>query len=374
MGLAAVAAHIATPFTSQAGEGSGLYVSCRREAYGRFAAVIFDRVGDEKVLPLPARGHDLALRPGDDDCVVFARRPGTFACAFAARGHSAATTFGAMPGRHFNGHGVFSTDGRVLYSTENDVAGDAARGVIGIRDATANFQHIGEFDSAGLDPHDMAHLTDGRTLVVANGGIDTDPESGRISLNLATIQPSLVYIDMHTGDIVEKHMLPAHLHKLSIRHLAVGRGDVVIFGCQHEGPAADFPPLIGFHARGAEPVLVEAPRAVHRDFRNYIGSVSRDRSGEIAAALSPRAGLVAFFDVSTFRYLGEHRLSDVCGLAGTGGKGDFVLTNGEGRVERVDASGQARETLRPACRVSWDNHLIAIDSESASRASSLAPR
>ncbi|MGI8724305.1 MAG: DUF1513 domain-containing protein, partial [Methyloceanibacter sp.] len=42
-----------------------------------------------------------------------------------------------------------------------------ARGIIGVRDATDGYKQIGEFPSYGLEPHDVALLGDGRTLVIA---------------------------------------------------------------------------------------------------------------------------------------------------------------------------------------------------------------
>ncbi|WP_410966303.1 DUF1513 domain-containing protein, partial [Salmonella sp. SAL4449] len=90
-------------------------------------------------------------------------------------------------------------------------------------------------------------LGDGRTMVIANGGIRTHPDHGTDELNLADMQPSLVYVDVTTGDLLEEHRLAPALHQLSIRHLAIGAGDTVVFGCQYRGPEDDAPALVGFH-------------------------------------------------------------------------------------------------------------------------------
>jgi uncharacterized protein len=338
-----------------------LFASSRREADGSYAAVLFTGHGDAARIPLPARGHDLTFRPQSRECVVFARRPGTFAAVFADDGRLP-IWFKASEGRHFDGHGVFSSDGRLLYSTENDYTGEESRGVIGVRDPGADYRQIGEFASAGMDPHDMALLSDRRTLVVANGGIELDPETGRTPLNLATMEPALAYIDCATGDVVERHVLDKSLHKLSIRHLAVAAGDLVVFGCQYEGPAADFPPLIGFHRRCEAPVLVEAPKEIHRDLKNYIGSVAADASGTIIAASAPRGGLMTFWDAGSRRYLGEKRLADGCGLAGTGETGGFLLTSGSGQVlEHNPVQGFGRALDAANWRgASWDNHVVRL--------------
>jgi uncharacterized protein len=341
---------------------AALYAAARSEADGSFAAVLFTTEGDTARIALPGRGHDLTFRPGTRECVVFARRPGRFAAVFSDDASRPPIWFASSEGRHFAGHGVYSSDGRLLFSSENDFTGDESRGVIGVRDAGAAYRQIGEFASSGMDPHDVALLSDGRTLVVANGGIETDPETGRIPLNLATMEPSLVYIDTATGDVLERHVLDKGLHKLSIRHLAVAAGDLVVFGCQYEGPAAEFPPLLGFHMRGEQPVLVAAPDGIHRDLKNYIGSVAADSSGTIIAASAPKGGLITFWDAENRHYLGEKRLADGCGIAGEKQKGSFVLTSGTGQVlEHLPLDGFSRTLTSSAwIGTSWDNHIVRL--------------
>jgi hypothetical protein len=58
--------------------------------------------------------------------VAFARRPGRFAVAVPV-GAGQPLWFATGPDRHFFGHGVFSADGRLLYSIENDY--NAAKGL-----------------------------------------------------------------------------------------------------------------------------------------------------------------------------------------------------------------------------------------------------
>jgi uncharacterized protein len=344
------------------GHAQALYAAARAEADGSFSAVLFTTEGDAARMALPGRGHDLTFRPGTRECVVFARRPGRFAGVFSDDAGRAPVWFASSEGRHFDGHGVYSSNSQLLFSSENDYTGDESRGVIGVRDAGAGYKQIGEFASAGMDPHDMALLSDGRTLVVANGGIEMDPETGRIPLNLASMEPSLAYIDSATGDVLECHLLDKSLHKLSIRHLAVTANDLVVFGCQYEGPAADFPPLLGFHRRGEQPMLVPAPGNVHRDLKNYIGSVAADASGTIIAASAPKGGLITFWDAENRRYLGEKRLADGCGIAGEESKGSFVLTSGTGQVvEHMPLDGFSRTLTSSAWTgTSWDNHIVRL--------------
>jgi uncharacterized protein len=335
-----------------------LFASACREASGGYAAVTYgEGCGVRHRVGLPARGHDLVLRPGTPECVVFARRPGTFAVAFSADGSTSPVEFQSQSDRHFFGHGAFSRDGRLLFTSENDF--EAARGVIGVRDATAGYRQIGELDAGGMEPHDMCLLSDARTLVVANGGLETHPLSERENLNVATMEPSLVYVDIETGDLLETYRLPTALHKLSIRHLALARSDLVCFGCQYQGPVGEHPALIGFHKRGDALHLLEAGMNVYRPMHNYVGSVSVDEAGELIAASSPRGGVAIIIDVTARRVIDERRLDDVCGLAPRHAGGGFLLTSGLGVVEAwsrdgVEHAPPHRENL------AWDNHAISF--------------
>src|SRR3546814_15076240 len=97
---------------------------------------------------------------------------------------------GAPDGRHFYGHAVFDRAERLLYTTENDY--EAGRGVIGVWDADAGYARAGELDAHGIGPHDLALGPDGRSLVIANGGLLTHPASGPPHLTPSTLDPTLV--------------------------------------------------------------------------------------------------------------------------------------------------------------------------------------
>jgi len=363
--LGGAAALFAMPASAlgTAGDATGpLYAASCKDAAGKHQAVVFslDR-GLLTAVPLPDRGHDIALSPTARECVVFARRPGNFAAIFDPAGKGAAQFITTRADRHFYGHGAYSTDGKLLYATENDFAN--SRGVIGIRDATDGYRWIGEFATEGTGPHDLAILSDRSTLVIANGGIDTAPETGREMLNLADMHPTLAYIDLHSGELLEQHDLGAAFAELSIRHLAVAPDDTVIFGCQFEGPKTEHPPLVGFHRRGQPPQLVSPPAPILRAMNNYVGSVTVDRTGTIAATSAPRGGIVVYWDVASRRYLGETQLADACGVSPTGQASQFLLTSGAGDM-RLGPEGVTlpdRQTAEMLKAYAWDNHAVLFE-------------
>ncbi|ESY74330.1 DUF1513 domain-containing protein [Mesorhizobium sp. M0051] len=319
---------------------------------GSYGAAVLSEAG--KILhaiDLPDRGHDVTFDPVSTRSVVFARQPGTFAVVFDHSGRDAPLTIASIAGRHFFGHGVFSPDGALLYATENDF--DNAAGVVGIYDARTKFNRIGEFPTHGMGPHELLLLGDGRTIAVANGGIETHPDYGRAELNIATMKPSYVLIDRLTGDLIEKHELPEALHQLSIRHMDADRSGTVWFGCQYRGPGTDRPLLVGRAARGKDLQLLDMPQDVLSGFRNYIGSVAANPAAGTVAVSSPEGNSLVVIDSASGRVVSVTALVEVCGTAldGTG----FMATTGAGEI--VDGSGVTRSEPDYV----WDNHLLRIE-------------
>jgi hypothetical protein len=197
--------------------------------------------------------------------------------------------------RHFYGHGVFSPDGRLLWATEHD--NETRQGLLGVYSATQGYKRIGELKTFGIGPHEVILLADGRTLAVANGGIETHIETngtGREKLNLDTMMPSLAFIDSATGDLVAQHNQVSDLHKLSIRHIAADARGEVWFGAQWEGDAEETPELVGFAGidRPLRIIEPETPRGA--SLAGYIGAVAISGDKRILAASAPRAGRIVY--------------------------------------------------------------------------------
>jgi hypothetical protein len=229
------AADFITPALAGFGE-DGIYVSGCRQGDGSFAAVLFDARGqDIAVLPVETRLHDTTYSHVLNRAVIFARRPGTLAFVIDLGRREIESTIVSPIGRHFYGHGVFSSDGRILYATENDVA--SGEGRIGLYDSSDGYRRIGEIHSGGVGPHELLLHPDGSSLVVANGGIRTNPETGREKLDLDTMVSSLARISLEHGDITELVELPKALRRLSLRHLSVDGTGIVWFGARSHCPS-----------------------------------------------------------------------------------------------------------------------------------------
>lgn len=358
--LAGLSAAIAAPAgmrSAFAGTPEPLFVSACLDGNDAASVAVFGFDGRMVFnTRLPERGHDIAIRPHATDLVVFARRPGNWAAIIDRTTGKVATVVTSPKGRHFYGHGVFSADGRILYATENKMT--SGEGMLGIYDAAAGYRRVGEMPSFGIGPHDLAYLPDHRHIVVANGGIRTHPETGREILNKDEMEPSLALVDPQSGDVLFKTDLGADLKGLSIRHLAVSDAGETVFGCQFEGNQDDMPALVGTLDRDGKTRFLEMPEDDLNALKNYVGSVTLDASGRIAAATSPRGNTIAFWDLPSGRYLGRRRMSDVCGIAAAPVEGVFLATSGNAGVRLAPVTAKELQSLggTELDRWIWDNH------------------
>ncbi|CUH68437.1 hypothetical protein TG4357_03580 [Thalassovita gelatinovora] len=344
-----------TPQVSWADIGNPSFLSAAKLADGSYR--LFGLTSEGTALfsvPLQGRGHAAAAHPTKAEAVAFARRPGTFAQVIDCCSGLVLAELQTPQGRHFMGHGAFTADGRLLLTPENDF--EQGTGQIGIWDRTTQYTRVGEFASGGVGPHDIVRLPGSDHFVIANGGIDTHPESGRTPLNLATMRANLALFDLDYG-ATEITELDIALRLNSIRHLSLRSDGMVGFAMQWQGNSSDVPPLIGLYHPGSvkEPQLMQAPDALHRGMKNYAGSIAFSADGNQIAISSPRGGMVQAFDVAETRFTGHWGETDVCGLnANTSG---YIATSGSGRIVRYSTSGAAKAVDHP---VAWDNHLVAL--------------
>ena len=343
----------ATPLPGEA------YVSGRGDGRGHFSVAAFD--GDGGMLldqALPARCHAIAVSPDGMRCVAVARRPGTFAVVVDLPSRRIVQQLAATQGRTFAGHAVFSQDGSRLLLTEDDTVRE--EGFVAIRAVADAYRPAGGFRTRGVGPHELLWSADGRTIAVANGGILINPDSGRVPLNIDSMQPSLALLDAADGSLQRTATLPAALHQLSIRHLALLSDGRLAFGMQYQGPIEDAVSLVGILAPDGAVRLLDVPAHLAFRVRQYIGSVASDASGRWLAASAPRGNLVMVWDADSGAFAGSVDIADGCGVCRTSIAGELLLTSGSGIVERVACDRLADTSPVPSAALAgsqWDNHV-----------------
>ena len=151
---------------------------------------------------------------------------------------------------------------------------------------------------------------------IANGGIETHPDFGRAELNIATMKPSYVLVDRLTGDLIEKHELPA--------------GTAPVVDPPH-GRRSIRHGLVRLPVPGGRAPIVRCWSAARRVARNCNCSTCRRtccpasatisarsppiRVAGTVAVSSPEGNSLAVIDAASGQIVSASALVEVCGLA-----------------------------------------------------------
>ena len=320
--------------------------------------------------------HNRIARNNSIDVAVMGRRPSEWFWILAADSGKLKYSIKAEANRHFYGHACYSLEGDLLYVTENNISDFS--GVIGIYDVASGYKKIGEFATQGIGPHEIVMHPDGKTLVIANGGIKTERAS-REELNIDSMQPSLVYLDRHEGKLIQQ-VYPAH-NQMSVRHLTMHNDGTVIIGIQFQGERHLNVPMILTHRLGQSEFTAlqmdqTNPNGWHR-FHHYIASVSVDSNRNLVCATSPIGGCAAVFDLNSGELIESVDLADCAGVAvypsstwhnSTTDKAEsptFLVSDGQGALTQIKVNIQTRPFSVKVEKVqqpyAFDNHLNVIE-------------
>jgi hypothetical protein len=307
--------------------------------------------------PVPMRAHGCAVDPTNSDRVIFfARRPGTQAFELWRSTMQVRPVFETKAGQHLAGHGVFSHDGKLLYTPEHDF--ERVRGIIAVRD-TNHFEVVGEIETRGIDPHEIAWSADRNSLLVANGGIMTHPRTFRRKLNISTMDPSLCVIDAATGQCTEQWRLNDRL--LSIRHLAIASDGTAAVGLQYEGEAAHAPGIVALYRPRSGLQLLTAPSSEQEKFRGYVASIAMSETHDLIAAACPYGNGVACWSLSNASYLGFIPAQETYGLSPLA-DGAVVASQRDGTAYVLNESLLRSQFLKldDAASIRWDDHWVSV--------------
>lgn len=163
-------------------------------------------------VPLPTRPHGL-LPEADGSLLVAGVRPGTWLMRIDPAGNVVRQIdIPASAEVLLNGHAIHDRTGQFIFTTETDFA--SGRGRIGVRDRQT-LEKVDEWDSGGLEPHQLLLDADGH-VVVANGGIPRNRADKKFDLQ--GMDSSLVRLDGRSGKLLRQWKLDDS--RLSLRHLA----------------------------------------------------------------------------------------------------------------------------------------------------------
>ncbi len=338
--------------------GLSRYASAARGADGRFYLSWINMVDKQlSSYPLPGRAHHVVAHPDKPWLFVVARRPQQWIEVIDTHTGKSITQIRCDADHQMCGHAQITQNGRWLLSTEQ--ATNADEGLVVVRDIHNGFKVEQQWPTGGIGPHELRLSPDQRFLAVANGGILTE---GREKLNLDSMSPSLAYLDMINGQLLDKVELGHAYHQSGIRHLDVAADGRVIMAMQYEGEAVDIVPLVATHRMGEAINSLAIPLEIYGQLKQYCGSACFDISGRYAAVSAPRGGLVMLWDLSLDRLQGVVNINDGCGLAPTESAGEFLVSSGNGGLYRINSDELVRQQIPYEFEqpINWDNHLSII--------------
>ncbi len=304
-----------------------------------------ERVTLRAALDVPTRAHALLLEPGGT-LLALARRPGDWLVRWDQHGRPRQWRW-IEPRRAFTGHVIHA--GQRLYTCETDL--DSGAGLLGVRDA-ASLEKLAEWPTHGIDPHQLVWDRAGHILV-ANGGVPTQAETGRLKRDLERMDSSLVRLHGQTGELRGQWRLADR--RLSLRHLAwQGERLGIALQAEHDDPAdkAAAPVLAVFDGHQLQPATTERALAGVQ-LAGYGGDIAPLAGG--FAVSCPRAQGIALFS-GTGEEKGFVPLAEACALAA-----DRHQLWAGGRHAALSRVSNRADIRAPLPDIRLDNHWIALN-------------
>lgn len=309
-------------------------------------------------IDVPTRAHGLCALP-DGSVLAVARRPGDWLVRWHPDRPNQPQWLWAEPDRAFNGHAIVSAGGQRIYTTETDLESGAS--LVGVRDARS-LEKLDEWRTHGIDAHELIWDTrapqgGAPTLIVANGGVPTAPETGRAKLRLDTMDSSLVRLHGGSGERLGQWRLADP--RLSLRHLAwspdratLGIALQAEHGEMAEKDAAPVLALFDGQALRVQP----APQTTAARMHGYGGSIAASTHGW--AVSCPRAnGIATYAPQGGWQALVP--LPQVCALAVNG-----TQLWAAGRAHSLQDAQSAQPLTHPhgpeLAGARFDNHWIGL--------------
>ena len=348
------------------------FVSAHNDYLGNHYIGAFNEKGKRVFsLPVSQRAHGMTVNPSHPlEVIYFSRDPGNeINLVNLASGKKIRTTI-CKKGRHFYGHGCFSHDGELFFTTENDFT--KGHGVISVRDAYT-LEVLDEYHSQGIGPHEIKMLPNEKIMVVANSGKLTHPEKPGCILNKGNLSSNLSYLDLNNGELLSRQYPPSKQH--CIRHIDVNNEGLVAVSMQYEGndvrsslsTKKPLKALLASHRLGDNELnLFSAESYPWARLNYYIGSVASEpvSTGEqkIAAVTSLRGQRLLICDVSQGVVLKDYAIPQVRGVAYHPLQRAFVVSSSLGNTYVVDInhSDMPLSNLSFFHNTRWDTHLSAV--------------
>lgn len=296
--------------------GGTSYVDARTgKLHGTLDLMDLDR-NELARIPLDFLAHGFTVHPQKPHlAAVFEKRgPGA-----ALVDLSACKLLGYIRTRHqreFYGHGLWSSDGRIVYAVETAL--DTHAGLMVVRDANG-FAELDTFPTYGENPHDCLFVDGGKTLVVTNGGGDLG----------SSHVPSVTYVDVASRRLLEKVVFSDP--KINAGHAVIARdGSLAVCSAPRDGLPQDTSlGGVTIKPRKGKAERMRKPRpVVERMLGESLSLALHEKSGGLAVT-NPAGGIVTLWDMRTGRLLRSVDVEAPRGVTLTLDERWFVLASGK---------------------------------------------
>ena len=304
---------------------------------------------------LDTRAHDSIFIRELNKIVIISRRPKNLIYVLDLNKNRVVNKIVAPNNRHFYGHGVFSNKYKLMFVTENNFSFDDERaGSIGIYDPYKNFKRVGEYLSYGIGPHELK-INNNNNLIIANGGLLTNPDYPRIILNLSNISSNISDIDISSGNQNEKFFLDIKLKNHSIRHIDLDNQGNIFGACQVYNKLEKSGSLV-FLKKNNTAHFFKIKKELINKIQQYTGSIKVDTNSRELYATFPKGNRLLVWNYKKNVLIKNIKLNDVCGLAVDKKKNNVYITNGNGQVyERLKSKNVIKRFRK---NLNFDNHCM----------------
>ena len=255
--------------------------------------------------------HGIHRKPTDKQCLAVFEKIGPGACEYDLAAREVTRYIPVTEGRYFYGHGAYSIDGQLLYSTETIL--DSGDGVIAVRDSQSHAL-LGEFPTFGKKPHECKLIDAGKTMVVTNGGGDLQGDA-----------PCVTYIDIASERLLDKVELTNA--RLNTGHFAVSDdGSLVVVSAPRAGLGKQHLGGVSIRPRGDAMQSIANPESVTQRMQGEALSVVIHPDAGLVAVTHPDGNMVTFWTLQDRRLLKVIDLPKARGVELTLDKKFFIVS------------------------------------------------
>ncbi len=294
--------------------GGGQYVDLEtRKTKYVFALYDFKKSFAEQI-PINFFAHGISINPSSTNQLFLFQKKGPGAYEIDLKTRQVIHYMTPSEGCHFYGHGAYSKDGSLLFAVESYLNNHDE--IISVRDAKS-LDILGEFPSYGKNPHDCHLFSNGELLAITNGGGTLD----------STDSPSVCYVDVESGKLVEKIELPDK--RINAGHLVLSKNqDLGVVSAPRSGlPESDLAG-VSFRKFGNEIIDLQAPDGIKNRYIGETLSAAIHKESNTFAVTTPKGDLVSFWDTKNHQFKKYIDLPKPRGITTTSDGKYFIVSYG----------------------------------------------